>query len=135
MTILEPKYYMVIYRISYFSLLSALYAYYRSHYRLVVVPGSVFLTSINYWRKPEYSWRRDLDITVVKLALLYQCYMAQNSQYSKEYYTIVLVGCLCYPVGVYYYNKKDYWRSTFFHSLVHLLGNISNIVLYSGSIK
>ena len=133
-TILEQKYYIHIYRISYLSFISCIYGLYREHYSVAIVPGSVFLTSIHYWKKPDYSYRRYLDMGVVQSALIYQNYMAYNAQYATMYYTILSIAVLSYPVGIYYYNKKDYWKSTSAHILLHILANIGNIVLYTGYI-
>jgi hypothetical protein len=131
-TILEKEQYIVLYRVSYLSLFSALYAFYRTHYHLVIVPGSVFLSSIHYWKKPDYSYRRYLDMAVVKSAVIYQHYMAYNAQYANTYYAILYIAMLSYPIAIYYYNKKDYWASTYAHMILHIIANIGNIVLYSG---
>jgi hypothetical protein len=131
-TILEKEQYIILYRVSYLSLFSALYAFYMTHYSLAIVPGSVFLSSIHYWKKPDYSYRRYLDMAVVKTAVIYQHYMAYNAQYANMYYGILYVAMLSYPIAVYYYNKKDYWKSTYAHMMLHIIANIGNIVLYSG---
>lgn len=133
-TILDREQYTSIYRISHLSLASCAYAIYRNHYHLAIVPGSVFLSSIHYWKKPDYSYRRYLDMIVVKTAAIYQCYMVYNAEYATQYYTILCFGILSYPVGIYYYRKKDYWKSTYAHMLLHVLANIGNIVVYSGYI-
>ena len=52
----------IIYNISFLSLGSSIYAIYNGYYYMSIYPGGVFLTSINYWRKPDYSWRRYLDM-------------------------------------------------------------------------
>jgi len=134
-TILEEEQYILIYRISYISLFSTLYATYNTHYNLALCPGSIFLTSIHYWKKPDYSYRRYLDMVVVKSAIIYQYYMAYNAQYAILHYSIFTLGILAYPVGIYYYNKKDYWKSTYAHITLHLLANIASIILYSGYIQ
>ena len=105
------------------------------HYNLAIVPGSVFITSIHYWKRPDYSYRRYLDMVVVKTALIYQNYVAYNAEYSTIYYTILLFALLSYPVGIYYYHKKDYWKSTYAHISLHIIANVGNIVLYSGYIN
>lgn len=74
-------------------------------------------------------------MVVVKTALLYQHYMAYNAEYARTYYTILFFAVVSYPVGIYYYIQKDYWKSTYAHMLVHIVGNVGNIVLYSGYIK
>ena len=73
-------------------------------------------------------------MTVVKSAVIYQHYMAYNAEYANMYYTILYIAMLSYPIGLYYYNKKDYWKSTYAHMMLHIMANIGNIVLYSGNI-
>ena len=133
-TILPKEQYIILYRTSWLTLISCMYALYTGHYILAIAPGSVFLTSINYWRKPDYSWRRYLDIGNVVLMHLYQYCMAYGAQYGVAYYVINILGMSMFPIGVYYYKKGDTWMSVYFHSLLHLIANISNFVLYSGYI-
>lgn len=58
-----------------------MYAVYNGYYGLSICSGGVFLTSINYWIYPNYSWRRYLDMTYVIFAMNYQLYKAYGSQY------------------------------------------------------
>jgi len=134
-TILTEEQSSYIYRISYLSLISFVYALVTKQYTVILVPGSVFLTSIHYWKRPDYSYRRYLDMFVVKSALLYQTYMAYGAQYSYEYYTFICLALSLYPVGIYYYKKKDYWKSTYAHMGLHIVANIGNIILYSGYLR
>lgn len=131
MTILERDQYMLIYRVSHLSLISFLYALYRSQYSLVIVPGSVFLTSTLYWHKPDYSWRRYLDMAVTKTCFIYQGIMAYNAEFSTEYYLLIAIAISFYPIGLLYYKKGDTWRSTYSHVMLHILANIANLSLYS----
>jgi len=133
MTILIPEQYNLIYRVSWISLASTLYALYRNHYTLWFVPGSIFLTSINYWRKPDYSWRRYLDIVVAKSMIAYQLTMAYKSEYAPIYYLITGTALSCYPLGIYYYKKEEHWKSTYAHIMLHILCHVGNFILYSGS--
>lgn len=123
-----------IYKVSFLSLFSCLYALYRGHYDLSLVPGGVFLTSINYWHKPDYSWRRYVDMAYVKMALSYQMYRAYNAENARLYYSILFLSVFCYEVGNYYYKKNMYWRSTYAHSMLHIIANLSNVALYAGTI-
>ena len=132
MSHLQPKQYKTIFRISFLSLGSSMYAVYNRHYLLSLCPGGVFLTSINYWRKPEHSWRRTLDMTYVLLALMYQLYKANRSEYRIQYYTLTLIAGSMYPLAIYYSRQKRYWHSTYAHCGIHVIANIGNIVLYSG---
>ena len=134
---LKPSQYNIIWNLSWLSLSSSVYAIYKGHYNLAFIPGGVFLTSINYWRKPEiWSWRRYLDLGYVNTALLYQLYKVyiNNAQYAKEYYCITGIATICYPIGVYYYKKKQYWKHITFHGALHIFANIANFILYTGYI-
>ena len=133
MTILIPEQYNLIYRVSWLSFASTLYALSNKHYTLFFVPGTIFLTSINYWRKPDYSWRRYLDMAVAKSMIIYQLSMAYKSEYSLTYYLITGTALSFYPLGIYYYKKKQFWKSTYSHITLHVLCNIGNFILYSGS--
>ena len=131
-TILLPEQYELIYRVSWLSLGSTLYALYNKHYTLWFVPGSIFLASINYWRKPDYSWRRYLDIVIAKSMVAYQLSMAYKSENAQLYYTVIIVALSFYPMGIYYYRQQDWWGSTHSHIMLHLLCNVGNVILYSG---
>jgi hypothetical protein len=122
----------LLWYVSWFSFASAVYAWNQGYYDLAIVPGGVWVTSINYWRKPDYSWRRYVDIGYVHTALLYQMLRAQESEHRRMYYTVLAMGCLFFPFGVYFHQNMHLRRSTLCHLLVHLLGNVSNVILYSG---
>lgn len=136
--ILEPEYASCIYRLSFISFFSFMYALYCECYDLAAVPGGVFLTSINYWREPVYGWRRNLDMSYVACALIYQNYRAYHLLSSPSqmpalltYYTLMCIGIMCYSLSVHLYKKKDIWSSTYVHCLVHLLANTANVFLYN----
>lgn len=131
-TIIEEKYYIQIYRASYSSCISSIYAIYIGQYTIAIVPGSVFLTSIHYWSKPDYSYRRYLDMIAVKCALTYQMYIAYNTHYANIYYISVFLAVSSYFIGIYYYHRQEYWKSTFAHIMLHLIANTGNMILYSG---
>jgi len=133
-TILKKEQYTLIYKFSYLSLISSIYATYNNHYHLAICPGSIFITSIYYWKNPDYSYRRYLDMVVVKTSIIYQYYMSYNAQYMIIYNIILTLGILGYIIGIYYYHKKDYWKSTYADISLHILENIANIILYYGNI-
>ena len=133
--ILCPAQYFLIWRVSFLSLFSSMYAIYNKHYDLAIVPGGVFCTSIMYWYKPDYSWRRTIDMSYVKIALCYQIIRAYNSTYYKLYYFSLIVSVLFYPLGIYFYKKKLFWNSTYSHCLLHVFANMGNFILYSGNIE
>ena len=63
------------------------------------------MLSINYWIKPDYSWRR---------SLAYQVYRATRSQYMYQYYSLTL-----FALGVRYYAFSHLKRS-FYKEIKHL---------------
>jgi hypothetical protein len=131
--VLPRAQYEYLWDLSWLSLASGLYAVARGYYDLSCVPIGVWLTSILYWRKPDYSWRRYLDIGFVHVSLLYQLIRAMGAENQGAYYLMVSIACLCFPLSVYF-HKKSSWISTFWHGQVHILGNVANILLYSGRV-
>jgi hypothetical protein len=127
---LEHGYYMCI--ISSLSLLSGIYAVKKKLYNLAMVPIGVWLTSINYWHFPIYSWRRNLDITYVTVALTYQVCKSYSSKNIKQYCLITGLGISFYPFSWYLHKKNYLWSSTIAHSMIHILGSLANVILYTG---
>ena len=132
--ILFPEQYQLLYKTSYLQLFTFFYAIYMGHTGISICPCGVFITSILFWQKPMYDWRRDLDMIYVKFALAYQLYRAFNAEYGKHYWALMILGTGCYYAGVYYYHKKNYWYSTYCHLGLHFFASVSNICLYSGEI-
>jgi hypothetical protein len=133
--ILNKEQYLVLYKSSYIALLSVIYALYQKHYELVIVPTAVFITSINYWSKPDYSYRRYLDMAIVKSTMVYQIYIGYNAQYSGPFLCLWCLAGLSYLVAIGYYKSGDNWKSTYSHLIFHIFANIGNITLYSGYIN
>ena len=105
--VLYPEQCIFLWNISWLSLVSSIYAIYNGHYDLAIVPGGVFLTSINYWRNPIFSsWKRKLDVNYICCALIYQSIRAYYAEYALLYYCIMIFGIGFYPISYYYYNKQ-----------------------------
>jgi hypothetical protein len=113
--ILEPNQYIILYRSSWFLLFTSLFGLYKQLYLDSLIYFTVFLTSINYWRHPDYSWRRYIDMASVKCSLVYHSYYSHKSKYQRYYIFYNLVAILCYKISIYYYSKNDNWKSTYFH--------------------
>jgi hypothetical protein len=128
MSIIPKKQYELIWKISWTSLISAVYAFYTKHYRLSIVPTCVLITSLNYWRYPIYGWRRNCDMSCVCLSLIYQSIIAYSMKYSIYYYCCMVVAMLFYPISRMCTNIKF---STYAHCAVHVIANIANIILYT----
>jgi hypothetical protein len=108
---------------------------YRKYYHLAPVPFGVWFTSILYWTHPIKGWRRNIDMIVVASALTFQCYCAIiGAENVVEYFVIMFFAVLAYPIGNYC-QKTHSWLGAFGHSLIHIIGNIANVTLYSGYVK
>jgi hypothetical protein len=130
--VVSPNHAHFLWYTSWIALVSFVYGFYRGHYDLMVGPLCVFLTSINYWRNPiRNSWRRYADIVVVCSVALYQLYRAMNAEYGIHY-CIIVAFCGCSYVFSYYFAGSNEFLAMIFHSMVHIMANVSNMVLYSG---
>lgn len=132
--ILPRKYYAILYFSSYLSLFSVAYAAYRHYYVLSLIPGSVFLSSILYWQRPDYSWRRTVDMAVVGTALVMNCYVAWWAQRGWLYYGITFIAVRLYILARESYILGNLLESTICYVGLHIMANLANIVMYSGNI-
>jgi hypothetical protein len=133
--VLPPTQHMCVYVVSLTSIVPGCYALSRGYYDLATVPLGTFCTSINYWRNPVFvSHRRTIDIIYVQYGLWYQIYRAYSAENAIPYYIILFTAVSCFPLSWYFHKNKQPWKGTFIHSMVHIIGNISNMVLYSGRV-
>ena len=131
--ILHRNQYVYLWHLSWLAYYNGLYSAYREQpWYIVVCPFGVWLTSINYWRKPDYSWRRYVDISYVQCSLVYQVYRATRSQYMYQYYSLTLFAIYLFFLGVHYYKENKHWHSTYAHCGLHIFANIACVFLYSG---
>lgn len=128
--VLQREQYNLIWRYSWLSLCTSMYAVYNKYYVLACLPGGIFVTSILYWQKPDYSIRRYIDIIYSTSAISYQMYYAYDTKNAIPYYTFMSLGITSFMIGVYF-HKKNNWYSTYFHIGLHVLGNIANVFLFS----
>jgi hypothetical protein len=82
----------------------------------------LFLTSINFWRKPEYGLRRNIDITVV---YMYAVYTILNIFLLKHEFHRVFLLAVFLSVNLYnlveyilYYFGSPKW--IIFHMAMHI---------------
>jgi len=127
--------YIHLYRISWCILLTGLYGVYSGHYMLSITQFLIGITSLNHWRYPIQSYRRMIDLICVKSMANYKTCMIQDAEYITIYKSFFVCLVLIYIFGYYQYNYANNRRlSLYAHLLVHILGNIGCIILYSGNI-
>jgi len=132
--ILPRQQYMYLWALAWMSFASAVVAVARGYWDLAIVPAGVWLTSILYWHKPDYSWRRYVDMGWVQLALWYQVYRAVGAENMVPFYVIMAFAVASFPVGVYFHGRREVWLCTLCHGVVHILGNVGNMTLYAGTV-
>ena len=125
-TILEKPQYTLIYRTSYLTLFTGLCAMYKK--KNYMVAFSIFASSIHYWKKPDYSYRRYLDIFTVTTALSYQHYSVYGTKNAIPYYAFMLIGKLLYVYGNYQHSKNNKWKATYAHMGLHVFANIAGLI-------
>ena len=131
-TTLYPNQYNLLWRSSWCSLIGGSYAIYTQHYSHAIACYAILLTSLNYWQYPTpRSWSRFLDMTCVKLALAHHLITAYSMSNAIPYYSTLFVALVSFQVGLELYKRDYWWASVYAHMMVHIFGNISNIVLYS----
>jgi hypothetical protein len=117
-------------------------------------PLAVFIASINYWRNPVNGFRRYFDIFVAGICAIMQTYYAWSSPNFAKYIVILIIGAGFYPLSESarladapsrellvplsnWIQRKQLPQnlslilSTFFHSMIHIVCNIANYVLYT----
>jgi len=93
----------------------------------------LFLTSINYWRKPTYGFRRNIDISVAVINFCYNHSVISHCQYSWIYY-LAMSGIVGFYGLSHFYHDKNRNLGCFFHFMVHLSANIGNFAVFNGLI-
>ncbi len=129
-TKLPPEYYKILWRTSWFALISFFVALYKQFFDFAFLSFIVFLTSINYWKYPINNWRRKVDMICVQCALTYKIIKAYYVKDNYYYYIALSLAISFYIFALYFGKKNKLWLSTVSHSLLHVFGNVSNIVLY-----
>lgn len=88
--VLPPSHSRIFMCLAWISFLTGTYAATMGYYDLSAIPLGVWLTSMNYWRRPIlYSWRRYFDLSFVNIALIYQLYRARLAENMMGYYAVI----------------------------------------------
>jgi len=129
---MDPDQAAVLWRSSWLSGVSCLYALYNGNFYLAPFPAIVCITSLNHWKEyREGSWEQAIDIFCVNISLVHHLTVAYYTDVYIPYYTLISIAALCYPVSYYYYFKNDTWTSTYYHCALHVIATLANLVLYS----
>jgi hypothetical protein len=121
----------IMYLYSHLWILNTLYGLYKLHYINIMAPFLVSCTSLLYWKKPKYDWRRNIDILACVMSSAYVTYIMYSSEYWILYLIIKKLGLLSYAIGHYYHNKNRLGMGLFCHMLVHVSAHISCIIMFN----
>lgn len=108
------------------TLIITYFTYKNGNYIGVICSSSIFITSINHWRKPEYSLRRKIDIITVVSGLSIQSYLNRNHRNFYIYLFLLLIGTLFYPISIYVRNKC---LASVCHCMIHVICNLASYFL------
>jgi hypothetical protein len=133
--ICNPYQYNYLWCTSWMFLATTFYTIYQRKYEFILCPGGIFLTSINYWKKPVYnSWQRNLDIIYVNSIIIYNILRSFGAENGFLFCKYIFYSFISYLISNYNQSMKRNYVSALLHSFVHLFCNIAFINLYSGHI-
>lgn len=118
-----------LYTISFFMLITIIYAFYKKQYDISIITFIIFCTSINHWRNPKDDWKRVLDKTCVALGFIYILIKVYRTKYMFVFYGFFIGIILAYLITIYYRKREMYWYCVISHSMVHLQANIITLLL------
>lgn len=121
-----------IFYASWACVVSIMYAIRRSKYSLAVVPASVLITSVNFWRDPVPGLRQKLDYLVVNSGMIYQVLKSNElpKQRRHQYLMLVILAVAMLCVSAYSHFHGMCTPFVLSHVMLHILGNASNLILY-----
>ena len=122
---------------SIFFMAPALYAFLNNYPFMSGMISLTSLVSANFWRKPDYSIRRDCDLIITKISYAIQCYNAakyiNNTKYMLFYYPFFMMSSYSYSKSnKLYINKNKKWF--YYHITMHL-SVITELFIILNSIK
>lgn len=130
--VLPPQYSARLFRSSFTTCCSVYLALSHELWTCAAMALVVLLTSLNYWRHPVHGWRRTVDMTAVFVGMAYHIYCSafcEQRIYQVFYLLFVLKTAYCYMRAR---DAPDKDTSSAWHCGVHVVGNVANMLLYTG---
>ena len=102
--------------------ISSVIAYIMNDVYVSVYLLILFLTSVNFWRKPEYGLRRNIDLTVVYMYAIYTTLniFLLKDEFHRVILLIVFLSVIMYNLieKILYYLDSPKW--IIFHMAMHI---------------
>jgi len=111
--------------------LCSLFSFYKEQYLDGFLLLFGFIISINYWRRPTYSWRRTLDLFYQKGLIVFFFISAILFMKNTNQITFLFGSCLFILIfyilaSLYFIEKQDRW--IYFYICFHIVAFYS--ILY-----
>jgi len=91
----------------------------------------IFITSINYWKKPVIkSFTRKIDMTCVFIIVPYHYYLSFYTTNKIVSSGMMTIGILNYPLSIYFHNIQYIKTSALCHCLLHIFVSIGCSFMY-----
>jgi hypothetical protein len=139
--ILEKKYSLILLTSSLMFGINSIYGFYNYLYNdmifldVLLSNTFLFITSVNYWRKPIEGFRKNIDLVACLINLFYNTYSVYNCQYSWIGFIVIKCVMGFYMISWFYYNKNRVKLSIFWHIMSQLSGCIGNFIVFTGLIS
>ena len=109
-------------------LIPSIVALQKNRYDSGLVYSVVYMSAINYWRKPIYGIRRDIDILVVRFNFIYATVNCIHKYGMSTYYWNIPISIIMmYHLGFFLHDKTPYWIMA--HCSVHLLSALAMYIV------
>jgi len=130
---LPYKYSKYLFLSSFLMALTALIAIYFDEGFTSLYYFLLFLTSINFWRKPQYGLRHKIDKLLVYAGVIYT-FICIYILLNKEFYRIMFINLfLCILMFNMIEHTLCYFHSTkwiVFHMAIHLYASIMGLFMF-----
>jgi len=91
----------------------------------------LFLTSINYWRRPEYGLRRNIDLFIVYIGVFIVSiqWILLKNEFNRYLFISLHFCCLIFYLleFILVYFKSVKW--IIFHMMIHIYGSLSALLI------
>jgi len=129
---LPYKYSKYLVMSSFLMSLSALFALYFDEGFISIYFFLLFLTSINFWRKPQYGIRHKIDKMLVYTGVIYflfYTYILLNKEFYRIMFLNLFICVLCFDIieRICCYFNSTKW--IIFHMTVHLYVSIMGLFI------
>jgi len=124
------KYSKYLFYSSFLMFLSFIFALYFNEGYISIYFFLLFLTSINFWRKPEYGLRRNLDKMLVYFGVIYTLYYIYllSGTFYKMMFLNIFICVLIFHITEYILCYLNSTKWIIFHMAMHLY--VSCMVLF-----